>query len=99
MLTDAQVNLPGPLQLVGSVDKLPEIPNPVMALPSLEVNVTLIVCLVPTTTETIPATEGVATTELLVPVIPLPPPIGLPVGLPLVFPVPLIEISEPLLVP
>jgi hypothetical protein len=79
--------LPGPLQPVGSVPKLPDIPNPDIAFPSLEVNVMLTVRLAPTTTETL-AAEGVATTKLLLPVSPPPPPMGLPVGPPPVPPVP-----------
>jgi hypothetical protein len=59
-------------------------------LPSLELNVILTVCWAPTTTETLPATEGVATTKLLLPADPPTPPIGFPVGPPPVLPVPLV---------
>jgi hypothetical protein len=99
VLTDAQVRPAGPLQPAGRVvPRLPDIPNPEIAFPSLEVNVMLTACWAPTTTETAVA-EGVATTELLLPVGPLPPPIGLPVGPPPVPPVlpPLVELVGPLL--
>jgi hypothetical protein len=59
--THAHVNLLGPLQPAGSAPKLPEIPNPVIASPSLEVKVMLIVWLAPVATET-PAAEVVAIT-------------------------------------
>ena len=100
MLTDAQAKLVGPLQPAGSVPKLPEIPNPDIARPSLEVKVILIVCLTPTMTDTVPATEGVPTTESVLPVGPPPPPIGLPVGAPPAPPVPpLGTLTEPMLLP
>jgi hypothetical protein len=88
VLTDAQLKVPGPLQPAGSVARLPDIPKPEMALPSLEVKVTLIVCFAPTTTDTPPDTDTVATIELLEPVGPGVPPTGLPCGLPPVFPPP-----------
>ena len=60
----------------------------------------LIVCLTPTMTDTMPATDGVPTTELVLPVGPPLPPIGLPVGPPPVPPVPLPgTLMEPLLLP
>jgi hypothetical protein len=91
VLIDAQARLLGPLQPAGRVDpRLPDIPNPEIALPSLELKLILTVCWAPTTTETLPATEGVATTKLLLPVGPVLPPIGLPVGPPPVLPVPLV---------
>src|ERR1700722_8877369 len=68
VLTDAQVRLPGALQPGGSVPRLPDTPNPDIAFPSLEVNVMLTVCWAPATTETVPATDGVATTRSLLPV-------------------------------
>jgi hypothetical protein len=101
VLTDAQAKVVGPLQPAGSVPKLPEIPKPDMARPSLEVKVMLIVRLTPTMTDTVPATEGVPTTESVLPVGPLPPPMGLPVGPPPVPPVPPPPgtLMEPLLLP
>ena len=72
VLTNAQPKGVGPLQPVGSV--VPEIANPEIARPSLEVKVTLTVWLAPVTTDTVPAMEEVATTESLVPVSPVPPP-------------------------
>jgi len=81
VLTDAQLKLPGPLQPAGSVPKLPEIPNPEIALPSLEVNVMLIVCRAPTATDTVPPTETVAITESLLPLRRPGPLIGSPGGL------------------
>jgi len=86
VLTDAQVKVLGPLQPAGSVPKVPETPNPDIVLPSLEVNVMLSVCVAPATTDRVPATEAVATTESWVPVGPLLPAIGLPGGLPAVLP-------------
>jgi len=80
-LTDAQLRAPGPLQPAGSVARLPEIPNPDIALPSLEVNVMLSVCLAPTVTDIVPETEAVAITVSLLPVGPLPLLIGSPGGL------------------
>jgi hypothetical protein len=88
VLTDAQLKDPGPLQPAGSVAKLPDIPNPEMVLPSLDVNVTLTVCFAPTATDTPPATDTVATIELFEPVGLGVPPTGLPVGLPPVLPPP-----------
>jgi hypothetical protein len=70
-----------------------------MALPSLEVKVMLSVWVAPTATDTIPPAENVATTELLVPVGPLMPPIGLPGGLPPVFPLPPVLFRVPLMLP
>lgn len=80
-LTDAQAKVPGPLQPAGSVARLPEIPNPDIGLPSLEVNVMLSVCLAPTVTDMVPATEAVAITVSLLPVGPLPLLMGSPGGL------------------
>ncbi len=71
MLTEAQLKLPGPLQPAGSVLKLPDIPKPEMANPSLEVKAMLTVSLAPTATATVPPTEAVATTEFSEPVITL----------------------------
>lgn len=58
----------------------------------------LTVCAAPTATDTLPV-EGVATTESLLPVGPLPPPMGSPGGVPPVFPPPPGLREEPLLVP
>jgi hypothetical protein len=97
VLTKAQVKLLGPSQPTGSVPKLFEIPKPEIALPSLDVKVMLTVRLAPTDADTAPPTEGVATTESMLPVRPPPPAIGSPGGpaggLPLVDPVPLPELS------
>jgi hypothetical protein len=82
VLTDAHVRLLEPLQPAGKVPKVPEIPKPDIALPSLEVNVMLTVCFAPTATETVPETEGVATIELLVPVGAPAALMGLPDGVP-----------------
>src|ERR1700722_3379056 len=73
VLTNAQPRGLWPLPPVGSV--VPEISNPEIARPSLEVKVTLTVWLAPTTTDTVPAMEEVATTESLVPLSPLLPPL------------------------
>src|ERR1700679_549084 len=75
VLTEAQLKLPGPLQPAGSVAKVPVIANPEMALPSFEVNVILTVWVAPTATETA-LSDGVATTESLLPVSPPPPGAG-----------------------
>ena len=80
-LTDAQLKVPGPLQPAGSVARLPDTPNPDIALPSLEVNVMLSVCLAPTVTDMVPATDAVAITASLLPVGPLPLLMGSPGGL------------------
>ena len=88
VLTDAQVKLPGPLQPAGKVARVPEIPKPDIALPSLEVKVMLTVCFAPTATETVPETEGVATIELVLPVGPPAALMGLPVGVPPALPPP-----------
>lgn len=99
MLTEAQENLPGPLQPAGSVAEVPEMANPDMAFPSFEVNVILTVCAAPTMTETA-LSDGVATTTSLLPVGPPPPPPMEPTGAPPpVFP-PLLGLpAEPKLVP
>lgn len=99
VLTDAQVKLLGPLQPAGSA-ALPVTPNPVIAFPSLEANVMLIVREAPTATDTTPATEAVATTKSLVPVGPGVPEIGSVGGLlvpPPLFPVLLAPPFVPLL--
>jgi hypothetical protein len=93
------VKLLGPLQPAGSA-ALPVTPNPVIAFPSLEVNVMLIVCAAPTATDTTPATEGVATTKSLEPVGPGVPEIGSLGGLlvpPPLSPAPLAPAFVPLL--
>jgi hypothetical protein len=101
VLTDAQVKLLGPLQPAGSAAP-PVTPNPVIAFPSLEVNVILTVCAAPTATDTTPATEEVATTKSLLPVGWGVPEIGSAGGLlvpPLLLPVPLATLLVPLLLP
>jgi hypothetical protein len=67
MLTVAQARLAGPLQPTGRFPKVPDMPKPVIALPSLEVNEMLMVRAAPTSTDTVPATEEVATTTSLLP--------------------------------
>ena len=97
MLTDAQLRLPGPLHPAGSAAKLPEIPNPEIAWPSLEVKVMLMVCRAPTATDTVPPTEAVAITESLLPTRPLGPLSGSPGGV--LPPVPPVVVVTLLIVP
>jgi hypothetical protein len=101
VLTDAHTKVPGPLQPAGKVPNEPVMAKPVMGRASLDVNTMLSVWLAPVTTDTVPATEGVAITESLVPEMPpaplkLLPPLLLP--LPLV-PVPLAPFTTAALVP
>ncbi len=97
--TRAQVKLVGALQPAGS-DPLSEIPKPVIARPSLELNVMLMVWFAPTATDTA-ATEAVATTESSLPDVPLSPPtptgpVAVPVPVPLPVPPPLpVTLVEP----
>jgi hypothetical protein len=96
MFTVAHVRLLGPLQPAGRFPRVPDTPNPEIGKPSLEVNAMLMVCFAPTTTDTRPATEGVATTALLLPVGRLPPVTGSP-GEVLLVVVELLVLSDPLL--
>ena len=64
MVTDAQVNVPGPLQQDGSGLRPPVIARLVAGLPSLLLNVTVTGWLPPTTTLTVPLGEGVPITVL-----------------------------------
>jgi hypothetical protein len=73
------VKVVGPLQPAGRLLNVPEMPNPVIDRPSLEVNVMLSVWLEPMATDTLEA-EGVPTTVSSAPVVPLSvptPPLGL----------------------
>jgi hypothetical protein len=79
---------------VGSVLKLPEMPNPVIDRPSLEANVMLIVWFEPTATDTLEV-EAVATTVSSVPAVPLSPPTP-PLGL-VVLPLPPVPPLPPVL--
>jgi len=94
VLKDAQPKEAGALQPAGKAAPLAlEMPNPVMVRPSLEVNVTLTVRIVPTSTDT-GLIAGVATTPSWVPstlggslvkppVLPLPPaPAAVPAATP-----------------
>jgi hypothetical protein len=94
VLTFAQAKVLGPLQPVGSAR--PEIANPEIASPSLEVNVTATVWVAPMTTDTVPAMEGVATTESSLPFSPPPPPVGMVPPVPPVPPPPVLP-SDPTL--
>jgi hypothetical protein len=65
-LTSEQLKFAGAVQPAGQV--VPEIANPVIGKPSLEVKVMLSVCVVPTRAVSVPDTAAVATTVSRVPV-------------------------------
>jgi hypothetical protein len=72
VFTAEQLKLPGPVQPVGSVPKVPEIAKPDIGRPSLDANVMLTVRRAPMTTDTT-SEDGVATTKSSVPERTLPP--------------------------
>jgi hypothetical protein len=78
VLTDAQTKVPGPLQPAGKGPEVPVTAKPVIVRASLELKMTLTVWLAPVSTDTVPATEGVAIIESLLPDTPPGPPKALP---------------------
>jgi hypothetical protein len=78
VLTDAQTKLSGPFQPAGKDPKVPVTAKPVIVRASLELKMTLTVWLAPASTDTVPATEGFAIIESLLPGTPPGPPKPLP---------------------